>query len=153
MHWWNLAAWFAHSALFICSLFLRVLSFASLESSTLKNSIIYCMVCIYETPQRLGFPFLSKIGLVWILRLTSGLNPSITCWQVGIRRTQNFHYLTYIFKTHTKKAFGFCGTGPELSTYENYMQQALPPRKAESNKQYLLFLYVLYGYLAAHGIM
>lgn len=125
-----------------------VFSFASFGRNTLKNSAAYGMALTYETSQSLLSLFLSKIALVWILMLTRGLNPWITCW-VGIWSIQNFRSLTSIFKT--QKPFVICRAGPELSIYENYMQQVLLPRKAESDEQYLMFD-ILHRYLVTHWV-
>lgn len=71
--------WLSGFHALVCSsvyCFPPVLLFTSLRSSSLKkNSVIYIMTYIYETLQRLLFPFLSRIVLVWILTLTDGVNP------------------------------------------------------------------------------
>ena len=144
---------FVNSGCLLCVLgsahcFPLVLSFASLGRNTLKNPTVCGVALTPETSQSLLSLFLSKIVLVWILMLTNGLNPRITCW-VGIWSIQNFRSLTCIFKT--QKPFVICGAGPEISIYEDYMQQALLPRKAERDKQYLMFD-ILYRYLITHWV-
>lgn len=122
----------------ICSL-LPTCSFICFPGrNTLKNSTVYGTARTSQTSQSLLSLFLSKIVLVWILMLTSGLNPRITCW-VGIWSIQNFRSLTRIFET--QKPFVICGAGPEISIYENYMQRALLPRKAEKDNNTSCLIY------------